>query len=745
MGFVDSSLLPLKLLLFTFYGDTGAEVVTGHLGASAEVVTGHLGASAEVVTGHLGASADQNCGAALAPFALGSFLLFSTCLGCVLPFLTAHLRWLGFSSQEATFVQSVTPFVLVLGPPIAGIIADKLGRLKTLLILCLLLSEFFDLMMKPEASWKRSTMRWEVREFGHTYYKKNDERVLSPRISERVLSLRISERVLSPRISERVLSPRISERVLSPRISERVLSPIDALVGDRCVLLPPIEKGREWSDEMRSEARPEQPAHGGRKEGREGGFFNSFSLPLAASIENSETVSGLSLTALLFVPALPRTRSSWTPNITFTCSPEASAVVVNKCGDTCPIPARRHLLSFSVSACRIRCNHTVFPDRLRRTMGGYPNLCVSKFGEPDPERSQCREMGATFEEDPFLFSSPLPRYVKKPFTCYYPLILFQYQGEEYTRLSCPNVEPGCAVWCDAKETVAPYPSHARPAPAEGVPEQINKLRRSPRPGFNDSSVCRVAQEGTAAAPGELRLPRSRPHGALWNSPLWSFFLYLSLRSLAELLPATAVALLNTLTLTVLSAHPLASFGQQHLWAVMGFGFFAPLCGYLMDYHRGLFGVADFAPCFYALDALLLLSALLVAVLPVPFPRPRENKWWRNLSVHILASGQVWALFGLALVCGVFWGALEIFLPPYLLELGSSRLTLGLGVTAGVLPAIPLLFFSRPILRLAGCFNLGAIALIVYALRQAGSRHSEAELRPLPPPPPSSPSPFLVGH
>ena len=49
------------------------------------------------------------------------------------PFLTLHLRSLGFSVRDASAVNTAIPLADVIGPPLAGLVADKLGNFRLLM------------------------------------------------------------------------------------------------------------------------------------------------------------------------------------------------------------------------------------------------------------------------------------------------------------------------------------------------------------------------------------------------------------------------------------------------------------------------------------------------------------------------------------------------------------------------------------------------------------------------------------
>lgn len=46
------------------------------------------------------------------------------------PYLAVHMQSLGFGADKAGVLLAITPLVAIMGPPVAGAIADKLGNFK---------------------------------------------------------------------------------------------------------------------------------------------------------------------------------------------------------------------------------------------------------------------------------------------------------------------------------------------------------------------------------------------------------------------------------------------------------------------------------------------------------------------------------------------------------------------------------------------------------------------------------------
>ncbi|XP_058802857.1 uncharacterized protein LOC131670894 isoform X2 [Phymastichus coffea] len=70
----------------------------------------------------------------LMPLKLIFFVKAST-LFVLYPYLTIHMRELGITIEETAIMNSITPFIAILMPPIAGLFADRIGNFKLMLSL----------------------------------------------------------------------------------------------------------------------------------------------------------------------------------------------------------------------------------------------------------------------------------------------------------------------------------------------------------------------------------------------------------------------------------------------------------------------------------------------------------------------------------------------------------------------------------------------------------------------------------
>ena len=58
------------------------------------------------------------------------FFLQSASLVTLYPYISLHMRSLGFNMEDASIVNSVIPVADILGPPLAGVLADRIGNFR---------------------------------------------------------------------------------------------------------------------------------------------------------------------------------------------------------------------------------------------------------------------------------------------------------------------------------------------------------------------------------------------------------------------------------------------------------------------------------------------------------------------------------------------------------------------------------------------------------------------------------------
>ncbi|XP_043461287.1 uncharacterized protein LOC122497923 [Leptopilina heterotoma] len=65
----------------------------------------------------------------LMPLKIAFFLKAAT-LSVLYPYLTIHMRELGINVQETALISAITPLVIIIMPPLAGLIADRIGNFR---------------------------------------------------------------------------------------------------------------------------------------------------------------------------------------------------------------------------------------------------------------------------------------------------------------------------------------------------------------------------------------------------------------------------------------------------------------------------------------------------------------------------------------------------------------------------------------------------------------------------------------
>merc|ERR1712088_1045664 len=75
------------------------------------------------------------------------FFLQSASLVTLYPYLTLHLKSLGYTIEDASLVNSVIPVADIFGPPLAGFLADKLGNFRLFMAFLTLLNGASSLLL----------------------------------------------------------------------------------------------------------------------------------------------------------------------------------------------------------------------------------------------------------------------------------------------------------------------------------------------------------------------------------------------------------------------------------------------------------------------------------------------------------------------------------------------------------------------------------------------------------------------
>ncbi|XP_060531100.1 uncharacterized protein LOC132704840 isoform X2 [Cylas formicarius] len=201
-----------------------------------------------------------------------------------------------------------------------------------------------------------------------------------------------------------------------------------------------------------------------------------------------------------------------------------------------------------------------------------------------------------------------------------------------------------------------------------------------------------------------------------------FWLYLTFKSLGDLFVAAAVALLGTAVViaTRETSTGRGDIGKQFAVGALGLGIFAPIVG-------GVFGGRFFEAIVFFTVLLVLAVLILLVDRRMPLSPP---EWWWHTRCGLLAlpmssvrkyGPETAALAVVLLLLGVFWNAIDSFLPWHVVKLTSGAinsdsegpLIVGLTISVGALPAVIFLFFAETIVDYCGHSNVLIFCFVNY--------------------------------
>ncbi|XP_076294364.1 uncharacterized protein LOC143215790 isoform X1 [Lasioglossum baleicum] len=210
---------------------------------------------------------------------------------------------------------------------------------------------------------------------------------------------------------------------------------------------------------------------------------------------------------------------------------------------------------------------------------------------------------------------------------------------------------------------------------------------------------------------------------------WSylvFWTYLTIRSVADIFPTTAVGLIDAAVViaTRETSCGRGDVGRQLAFGSLGFAIFGPLTGYLCTLVENL---NSFYYLPIALHAIMMILAALVAVCANGMPLSPPEWWWHTRSGMLALpmsaikryGSETAALVIILIVMGTFWGAMDSYLPLHLQNLGGNELPIGVAMTVGAVPAFLFLWKSEHLVDYCGHSNLLITAFTVYIIRFTG--------------------------
>ncbi|KYN20891.1 Major facilitator superfamily domain-containing protein 6 [Trachymyrmex cornetzi] len=197
----------------------------------------------------------------------------------------------------------------------------------------------------------------------------------------------------------------------------------------------------------------------------------------------------------------------------------------------------------------------------------------------------------------------------------------------------------------------------------------------------------------------------------------TFWLYLVIRVFVGIIGGTTFAMFEGAVIAILREQE-ADYGLQRIYGSIGGMISSPLSGLLIDYASKGKGYTDFRrPAFYLYAALKLASGVLMLLINLEFKAPAKDVVRDVFTV--LRNLETAVLFLACFVLGTAWGYIESFLFWLIQDLGGSRSLMGITVAVGGIAGIPLLALSGPIISKIGHANVLFIGFVFYAIRLCG--------------------------
>jgi len=176
--------------------------------------------------------------------------------------------------------------------------------------------------------------------------------------------------------------------------------------------------------------------------------------------------------------------------------------------------------------------------------------------------------------------------------------------------------------------------------------------------------------------------------------------------LFSLFSAPTISFADSATMTML-AEEKAMYGRVRLGGTVGWGVFAVLAGVIIQSYGIKWAFWGYA--------LIMLLAFIVSQ-KFTFGKRVENVSLGG-DIRKVLSNRRWIFFlCLAFVGGVAFTAINIFLSPYLEELGASRSTMGIALTISTVGELPVLFFANRLLKRFGAYGLFGLGMTMTGLR-----------------------------
>lgn len=408
---------------------------------------------------------------------------------------------------------------------------------------------------------------------------------------------------------------------------------------------------------------------------------------------------------LIIIPPIIRSP----PNVSFVCDEEGGFILQDRCG------AERTCYNWGsgkgsvlVKNCIFSCNAT---SSYKSENNPLPEVeeVSSEYGDGDYEATESSILN---EPEGFAPPSSIDSYFSEP----YPHMCFKNVSgdtvcEVYTEFSWPirfnlGLRPSDSVDNDTEATCK-YPFdeyfHCR------IP--VLKAQQIKRDYGNEDCQPVILCE--------IHDPYNGTDSLLKRSQCGydniSFWLYLFIKSFADIFLAAAVALIATAVViaTRETSTGRGDIGKQFALGALGFAIFAPIIGGCANgrFFEGMI-------CFSVLMVLAIIILIVDEKMPLSPP-----EWWWHTRCGLLALplssvrkyGLETAALGIILfLLGIFWNSIDTYLPWHVVKMEDGEpLIIGLTVTIGALPAVVFLYYAEKIVDYCGHSNLLIFCFVNY--------------------------------
>ncbi|KAG1653631.1 hypothetical protein GQR58_025460 [Nymphon striatum] len=276
-------------------------------------------------------------------------------------------------------------------------------------------------------------------------------------------------------------------------------------------------------------------------------------------------------TGLLFIPGSIRMPVR-VPESEFECNGNQLSLLLEKCPNWGRCFATNLNLSthFEAFTCRYSCQNN---DSFFKSA----DLC---FKGQNKVQEMCRAFNASVKDETLKFSATnlfpranstkITKLPKQTEMCVYPIANITVSGFTYNDASCSYKKPGCQFVCNMRESVKGKNSIFRKFP---------------------------------------------PCLEIYGDPFLTFYLYLAVRSVADLCLMTVISLIDSVTVLSISEYK-GIYGRSRVWTALGLSIFGPVSGALIDHYSEVENRVNYSPAFIIFDGFMLITAVLTIALPI---------------------------------------------------------------------------------------------------------------------------------